>query len=75
MREKGEFCVCGNRLGDSVCMTRISPCRCEEPGSERKLIGTGGMPEWVTQKQIDERDRCGLPRVTDIERGASTRWV
>jgi len=70
-------CCCGNELeAGRGYRVRMSPCRCVEVGPLGRSGRRGGANlEWVTEGQREERRRLGLPEVTDIEVGASTRWV
>ena len=69
-----EKCCCGNVL-DAQTETRIKvyPCRCSQPGVEHTSRGTK-LPD-VPRGQKEERERLGLPVLTDIEKGMDSRWV
>ena len=69
-----EHCCCGNTL-DAGKQTRIKvyPCRCSEPGVKRTTRGT--PTPGVPKGQKAEREKLGLPVLTDIERGMDSRWV
>ena len=70
-------CCCGNVLERDLPYRSVkSPCLCEAVGP-RGRSGRRNEPQlgWVTEEQRQERRRLGLPEVTDIEKGASMRWV
>ncbi len=74
-----ERCCCGNRLRDTPVTINVAPCRCEKPGKEKLHVGTDtpeGMLEnlRLTPTELAKRERLGLSRVTDMERGSYHKW-
>ena len=72
-----ELCCCGNILDHKIrSRVKVWPCKCKKPQrGTRAAPPTHGTPDEVSRKQIEQRDRLGLPRVTDAEKVAfSNGW-
>ena len=71
-----EVCCCGNQVSpEPAFRINVSPCRCKVkgagPSATRKLVG---LPDWVSERQVQQREKAGLPVVTDIEKASCTTW-
>lgn len=70
------LCCCGNELEPNPSYrVRHSPCRCAKPHSGQRTLIPRNLPDFVTERQMKDRKRLGLPVVTDIEWASERRWV
>jgi hypothetical protein len=71
-----KVCCCGNDLDEKPdgFTVRMHPCRCEKPAGRRQSTQMQGLPWHVFKQQYEERKRLGLPILTDIEKGARSKW-
>jgi hypothetical protein len=70
------FCCCGNQRNEKPEGFKVntSPCHCTLPAGVRRKLAAG-LPWHVFEQQYNERKRLGLPILTDIEKGARSRWI
>ena len=64
-------CVCGNRLESRPYRVVVSPCKCVQPGPGRSTLHHEDLlydDQFVSEKQVRERRRLGLPAITDLEK-------
>ena len=71
-----KVCACGNELGSLDFQMIVSPCRCELPGDQAKMLPTPGtLPSFMHDSAVKERRAAGLRDCTDYERGVAARWI
>ena len=64
-----EVCCCGNVLAEKPFAMRVSPCKCETPGpGPSVLIRRDAIPHGITKQHYDERQKLGMPLMTDLEK-------
>lgn len=69
-----ELCRCGNTLGESNFRITVHPCRCDDPGPDRKAPPNLDLLSNVPERQYNQRKKVGLPLQTDVERAADITW-